>query len=347
MKLIYIPFFIFSVFAFGQNVLEFNGVVKDKKTETTIENAIVMAQPSRISKAGYYSGVKTEKNGVFNVRSTFDLPLYLVVTKLGCKTKRIKIKKDGEFFEIILKCNSETIEKINEKRDSDDDNDGVINYEDECPNEAGEKENNGCPLPDSDKDGIDDKDDTCPDIVGPKSNNGCPWPDTDNDGIIDKDDECPNEIGVKSNNGCPETPIELIGLINNQSSSILFKVDSHDINIYENSFLNELVELLKQSPKLELIIEGHASSDGSISYNQRLSEERAESVKQFLIEKGVRETRLSTIGYGEKRPKSNNNTKEGRSINRRVEFTLKNDWFVFLKNLDLQAVKRNSLAAFF
>lgn len=325
MKFSYIPFLLLSVFAFGQNTLEFNGVVKDKKTGTTIENATVMARPSRIFKAGYYSGVKTEKNGVFNVRSTFDLPLYLVVTKSGCKTERIKIKKEGEFFEVILKCDSETIEKINDNRNSDDDNDGVINFEDECPNESGDKENNGCPWPDTDNDGVNDKDDDCPGTAGPQPNNGCPWPDTDNDGINDKDDDCPNEVGVKSNNGCPEIPKELIEMINKSSSNVLFKADSKNININENSFLNELIKLLKQFPKSELIIEGHASSDGSSQYNQKLSEERAKSVKDFLIDNGVRDTRLSTLGYGEERPKASNDNKEGRSINRRVEFKLKND----------------------
>lgn len=74
---------------------------------------------------------------------------------------------------------------------SDKDQDGVLFYLDQCPDQNGSYENNGCPWPDTDEDGIIDMDDYCPTVSGPIENNGCPWPDTDGDGILDKDDEYP------------------------------------------------------------------------------------------------------------------------------------------------------------
>ncbi len=83
----------------------------------------------------------------------------------------------------------------------DTDGDGIYDKDDECPNEAGLKQFNGCP--DTDGDGIADKNDACPDVAGPIEFNGCP--DTDGDGIADKDDECPEVAGTKALNGCPDT----------------------------------------------------------------------------------------------------------------------------------------------
>ncbi|TXK72640.1 OmpA family protein [Mesonia sp. HuA40] len=83
---------------------------------------------------------------------------------------------------------------------TDTDGDGVYDDKDECPNEPGLAEFNGCP--DSDGDGIPDKDDKCPNEAGSAEFMGCP--DTDGDGIADPEDDCPNEAGVASLNGCPD-----------------------------------------------------------------------------------------------------------------------------------------------
>ncbi|MEM9680699.1 MAG: OmpA family protein [Bacteroidota bacterium] len=81
----------------------------------------------------------------------------------------------------------------------DSDNDGIQDSKDDCPNTAGLAEFNGCP--DGDGDGVMDKDDKCPTVAGLKSLAGCP--DADSDGIADGDDNCPNEAGPAANNGCP------------------------------------------------------------------------------------------------------------------------------------------------
>ena len=81
----------------------------------------------------------------------------------------------------------------------DSDNDGIQDSKDDCPYTAGLAEFNGCP--DGDGDGVMDKDDKCPSVAGLKSLQGCP--DADGDGIADGDDKCPNESGPAANNGCP------------------------------------------------------------------------------------------------------------------------------------------------
>lgn len=81
----------------------------------------------------------------------------------------------------------------------DSDNDGIQDSKDDCPNTAGLAEFNGCP--DADGDGVMDKNDNCPNTPGLASLNGCP--DADGDGIADGDDNCPNEAGPSANNGCP------------------------------------------------------------------------------------------------------------------------------------------------
>ncbi|MEL7145025.1 MAG: OmpA family protein [Bacteroidota bacterium] len=89
----------------------------------------------------------------------------------------------------------------------DSDGDGVVDKEDQCPNEAGPVDNNGCPLPpDTDGDGVYDEVDKCPKEAGPADNDGCPLPkDSDGDGVIDDNDQCPNVAGIASLNGCPDT----------------------------------------------------------------------------------------------------------------------------------------------
>lgn len=81
----------------------------------------------------------------------------------------------------------------------DSDSDGIADKDDACPDTPGLAEFNGCA--DTDGDGIDDTKDECPDAAGTAENNGCP--DSDNDGLIDKEDDCPNQAGPSANNGCP------------------------------------------------------------------------------------------------------------------------------------------------
>jgi OOP family OmpA-OmpF porin len=203
----------------------------------------------------------------------------------------------------------------------DSDGDGIADKDDACPDAAGSAEMNGCP--DSDGDGIADNLDKCPQEAGEAANDGCPEDDRDGDGVPDKDDVCPDEAGDAANNGCPELPEKLITFMKGENSTLLFVVNSAVVTDESSAKLKILTDLLGTYTKVNVVIEGHASSDGSTAYNQTLSEKRANSVKEALMAMGVDASRLETIGYGETKPTEDNSTAAGRTANRRVQFDRK------------------------
>lgn len=204
----------------------------------------------------------------------------------------------------------------------DTDEDGIADKDDECPNNKGTKANNGCP--DTDGDSLVDKNDNCPKIAGPLENKGCPWPDTDGDSVLDKDDNCVNDAGPASNNGCPKiTPVEVAKL------EELFKTVY--FNTGKDSFKEETISKLETAAKImtnfktaKFSISGHTDGSGSKKRNLELSESRANSVKNFLVSKGVSSSNLIAKGFGEDMPIASNNTRAGRAQNRRVEVKLVN-----------------------
>lgn len=204
----------------------------------------------------------------------------------------------------------------------DTDEDGVIDKEDLCPTVPGEKANRGCPWEDSDKDGILDKDDKCSDVAGPKENKGCPWPDTDKDGVIDKEDKCPDVKGTVNNNGCPEVTDEVVKKLNDYAKTILFDTSKSSFQQQTYPVLQAMLAILKEYPSSKFSIEGHTDSDGKDTLNQKLSEDRAAAVKNYLIENGIDASRLTSMGYGESKPIASNKTKAGKAQNRRVEVKL-------------------------
>jgi peptidoglycan-associated lipoprotein len=84
--------------------------------------------------------------------------------------------------------------------------------------------------------------------------------------------------------------------------------------------LAQAVNALRQNPALRLVIEGHASNEGTAEYNLALGERRAWSVKDYIVANGIDASRLQTISYGEERPKYDNSTEETRRLNRRAAF---------------------------
>ena len=229
----------------------------------------------------------------------------------------------------------------------DADGDGIEDSKDACPNEAGSKEMNGCPdadgdgvadkddacpneaglpalagCPDADGDGVADKDDACPSEAGPAENKGCPWADADGDGVLDKDDQCPDVAGTVANAGCPEVTEEVQKQLNDYARTILFDTGKSSIKAESTSVMVDIITILKEYPNAKFTVEGHTDSVGSEKLNQSLSESRALSVKEFLVDKGIEEFRLSAVGYGESKPMATNNTRAGRTQNRRVEINL-------------------------
>lgn len=202
----------------------------------------------------------------------------------------------------------------------DTDGDGIADKDDECPEVAGKAALKGCP--DADNDGIADKDDKCPQQAGPKENNGCPWPDRDGDGVLDKDDECPEEAGPASNKGCPEVTQEVQTQLNSFAKTILFDVGKSTIRPESATVLNNIVNVLNKYKNSKFSVEGYTDTSGNKDKNQRLSEDRAYSVKAYLVDKGINPARLSAKGFGPEKPIASNKTKKGRELNRRVEINL-------------------------
>ncbi len=206
----------------------------------------------------------------------------------------------------------------------DTDKDGFNDEEDKCPDMAGVKEFKGCPVPDRDKDGIPDAEDKCPDSAGVAKYKGCPVPDTDKDGINDDEDKCPKVKGVAENQGCPPVKKKVVEKVNTAAKRIQFEYKSVILTPDSKTVLNEVVRVLKEDPTLNLIIEGHTSSDGDPRNHQPLSEARANSVRIYLMSKGISPYRLKAVGYGDTKPLINSNTPAALSKNRRVEMKVVN-----------------------
>ena len=203
----------------------------------------------------------------------------------------------------------------------DTDGDGVADKDDACPDVAGLVSLKGCP--DTDGDGIADKDDKCPTVAGPKENAGCPWPDTDGDGVLDKDDECPTVAGPASNKGCPEVTAEALDNIKVQARAIYFNSGKSTFKSADvPARLDAMTTILKNYPNAKFSVEGHTDSDGSDAFNMKLSQDRADVVKDALIERGIKSSNINSVGYGESRPVETNKTAAGKAKNRRTEVIL-------------------------
>jgi outer membrane protein OmpA-like peptidoglycan-associated protein len=203
----------------------------------------------------------------------------------------------------------------------DSDGDGIADKDDSCPDVAGLAALKGCP--DADGDGIADKDDACPQVAGVAANKGCPWPDTDGDGVLDKDDKCPTVAGPASNNGCPEIiPAVAEKQIGDYAGTILFDFGKSSFRVDAYPKLLGIMSVMKEYSAVKFSIEGHTDSIGSTSYNQKLSEDRANAVRKYLIAKGIDADKLTSKGYGKTRPIDTNATSEGRAKNRRVEIVV-------------------------
>ena len=206
----------------------------------------------------------------------------------------------------------------------DRDGDGIADGDDKCPDVAGLAKYEGCPIPDTDGDGVNDEEDKCPTVKGFARYQGCPIPDTDGDGVNDEEDKCPNRPGPASNMGCPEIAKEVIDKINFAAKNVFFATGSYKLLPKSFKSLNEVANLMKADESLMVDIDGHTDEVGTDESNQVLSDNRAGSVKEYLIKQGVEETRLKSAGFGEAKPVADNKTAAGRAKNRRTEMTVRN-----------------------
>ncbi len=201
----------------------------------------------------------------------------------------------------------------------DRDNDGVTDIDDVCPDQPGLAQFQGCP--DTDNDGIADNEDKCPNDAGPIANQGCP--DSDNDGVADNVDKCPTVPGTASNSGCPEVSVEVKKRLAFAATAIQFETGKATIKKTSNKILDEIVQILNDYPDYNMSIEGHSDNIGNAANNLKLSKERANSVRNYFIAKGIAPERLQAEGFGDTKPVASNKTAAGRAKNRRVMMDLK------------------------
>ena len=207
----------------------------------------------------------------------------------------------------------------------DSDGDGVPDYLDRCPNTpaAGRPvDANGCPV-DSDHDGVPDYLDKCPNTapgtqVGA---DGCPVErDSDGDGVVDSRDKCPNTAhGVRVDaDGCPlfELPSVNAQLV---MRNVTFRVNRAVLLTTAQAELDKVATAIKLTPNSKWEIGGYTSSVGAAARNLRLSQQRADAVKTYLVSKGVPAASLTAVGYGAAHPAASNRTARGRAQNMRVE----------------------------
>src|SRR6476619_8424190 len=109
----------------------------------------------------------------------------------------------------------------------------------------------------------------------------------------------------------------------NLTNDILFDFNSSSLRGESQQTLRDLASNFRNYPDEQVTVEGHTDSVGTPSYNQTLSEQRASAVSGYLIDQGVPSSRITSIGYGETRPKASNDTPEGRQLNRRVEIHIR------------------------
>ena len=188
----------------------------------------------------------------------------------------------------------------------DKDKDGVPDYLDKCPfTPFGAKvDADGCPL-DTDNDGVDDFYDKCPNTPAEVvvDENGCPK-DSDGDGVADYLDNCPRTPAGRKvdSNGCPKPIREKVTM----QLRIEFDFDKTTIKPSYHKHLKQVANFLKTYPKTTAEIGGHTDKEGTVKYNQKLSQRRAEAVRHYLIEKfKVSPKRLTARGYGETNPIDN------------------------------------------
>ncbi len=189
-----------------------------------------------------------------------------------------------------------------------------------------------CPQPDSDDDGILDAVDKCPTVAedpdGFEDEDGCPDTDNDGDGVLDVDDACPLEAevinGVEDEDGCPDEGASKVRVTADRIDileRVYFETNKDQIQAQSFSVLDQVASVMKARSDIKrLRVEGHTDDRGKDKPNLELSQRRAAAVREYLIKRGLDSTRMVSRGYGESHPIGDNQTADGRDINRRVEF---------------------------
>lgn len=211
----------------------------------------------------------------------------------------------------------------------DRDQDGLLDRDDYCPDQAG-PEPTGCPekvcvVPDADGDGLLDAVDECP-KESARTANGCLIKDQDGDGNLDATDKCPADPEMKNGfddeDGCPDVLPEKIQKFSGVIKGIEFALTKASIKPASLPLLKEAAKVLVEYPALRVRIVGHTDDQGDPEFNKKLSFDRAQSVKDFLVSEGVALDRIEVRGAGSSLPIADNKTPAGKQKNRRIEFEI-------------------------
>lgn len=211
--------------------------------------------------------------------------------------------------------------------DEDRDKDGIIDRDDKCPDDAGTAALQGCN--DTDGDGIVDPKDRCPREAGLAVNKGCADKDRDGDGIVDRLDKCPGEPETvnqfEDEDGCPDVPPKMAPkpAIPNLDR-IDFDKGASTMLAASRRVLDSAARILTEHPEVIAIeVVGHTDDTGIPAANLELSQARAETVRAYLIQRGIAADRLTAVGRGSEEPLDRAPTEAARRRNRRVEFRMK------------------------
>lgn len=279
----------------------FAGVAYQQTNTTTLDDDSGVAPAAGVGFRSYFGDSQVALRGEFRYRqydlNSFDL--------------------DDKLFSLGLQFSfgEHTPPPVIPVRAADSDGDGVGDDLDRCPNTPSgvSVDARGCAL-DSDGDGVADHMDECPDTTrgAAVDAKGCEM-DSDDDGVVDRLDQCPNSApGVQVDiSGCEiKEEIRLPG--------VNFESNSDRLLPGAESVLNNAAATLNKNPEIKVEVAGHTDSDGAAEYNESLSARRAATVRDYLINKGVAEDRMTTRGYGESQPVADNSTSIGKASNRRV-----------------------------
>jgi outer membrane protein OmpA-like peptidoglycan-associated protein len=218
--------------------------------------------------------------------------------------------------------------------DEDNDSDRIPDSLDKCPTVAedfdGIQDKDGCPEYDNDADMVPDSVDKCmnipEDIDGFDDRDGCPDLDNDQDGVPDSLDKCPDQVGPPENGGCailqsaqPRSKAKEIRRGRVILRGVTFEKGMPTINPSSYTILDDVVASLVDWPEVQIEIQGHTDNTGNAAKKVELSRSRAETVRNYLINRGIAPTRLIAVGKGGSDPIADNGTAEGRAMNNRIE----------------------------
>ena len=266
------------------------------------------------ARTGIYFNYEDHLDAVISNRQYWET---FFITSIGVAIKLGSNKKSTLWNE--KKKNSNTFKFV------DTDNDGVIDQLDIEPNTfpGAMVYGNGKAI-DSDKDSLPDYKDKCFLEYGVASNQGCPLKtDSSKNTLLVSKDSCTTKISEIENNRCIKQKLTDINQLKKKieflAVNIYFDRNSDAIKAISFPTIDKIISLMKKTPSITYIIEGHTDNINTDKYNLALSQRRASNLKKYMLQQGINSKRLQTKGYGESRPKFSNENPGTRQLNRRVE----------------------------